>query len=311
MRVRVFDLDGSITSQQRLLRTFRPDVFDLQRWGPSLRLACRWGRFHRFERWLDRAVGRHDNREAQLTFLGSGDFHHLTLALLRRLNHPVNLLVLDKHAGWNRGLPFLHCGNWLRHAAQLPNVKRIFHVGGENFDDNQRWLAPKQLLQDDKIVVWPARRRFHRGFWRSIAHQPVRSHADTLIHAEHIEEILWPHLEQLQRWPLFVSLDKDVLWMPESVTNWDSGCLELNEIQDLLDFFLKAAGNELVGMDVVGDWSAVRTQGLLRSFLNWSERSSSSHDANQARLCNEQTNLTLLRFLMQDPAEQRELVSTL
>src|SRR4051794_22714933 len=62
MRVRVLDLDSSITAQDRFLCKFQPDVHDLLRWGPSLRLACRWQRFHRFERWLDRSLERSQDR---------------------------------------------------------------------------------------------------------------------------------------------------------------------------------------------------------------------------------------------------------
>ena len=303
MRVRVLDLDGAVTSQDRLLDKFLPDVHDLRRWGPVLRLACRWPRFHRFERWLDRTIGRDNQREPAITFLGSGDFHHLSLALLRRLHHPVNLLVFDKHPDWTRGLPFLHCSSWLYHAAQLPNVKRIFHVGGDkDFDNACRWLAPSGLVQTGKIVVLPAVRRFHAGFWPTIPHEPVRARPDTPVQRDRLEELLLPYLDDLERWPLYVSLDKDVMWMPESVVNGDSGHLDLTEMQELLDFFLKAAGNELVGMDVVGDWSAVRTQGLLRGLLERLAHPRLSIDASQARLCNERTNMMLLRFLMEEPA---------
>lgn len=303
MRVRVLDLDGAVTSQDRLLDKFLPDVHDLRRWGPVLRMACRWRRFHRFERWLDRTLGREKERDPSITFLGSGDFHHLTLALLRRLHHPVNLLVLDKHPGWTHGLPFLHCGSWLTHAAELPNVKRIFHVGGDtDFDSTRRWLAPSRLVQTGKIVVLPAVRRFQAGFWSGIPHEPLRPRPESPLQRDHLEELMLPYLDDLERCPLYVSLDKDVMWMPESVVNWDSGHLDLSELQELLDFFLKAAGNELAGMDITGDWSEVRTQGLLRGILERLEHPKLSIDASQARLCNERTNIMLLRFLMQEPA---------
>ena len=156
MRIRVIDLDGSITAQDRLLQKFRPDVYDLHSCGPRLRLACRWNRFYRFERRLDRLFGAREYLDPCISLLGSGDFHHLTLALLRRLRHPFNLLVLDKHPDWVRGSPILHCGTWLHHAAQLPNVRRIFHLGGDSdFDNTFRWLAPQADLQSGKIVAFP------------------------------------------------------------------------------------------------------------------------------------------------------------
>ncbi|HZZ81496.1 MAG TPA: hypothetical protein VFE62_23540 [Gemmataceae bacterium] len=305
MRTRVIDLDGSITAQDRVLRMFEPEVHDLRRWGPRLRLACRWKRFYRFERRLDRELDTRDCFEPCITLLGSGDFHHVTLALLRRLRHPFNLLVLDKNPDWLRGVPMAHCGAWLHHAAELPNVRRIFHLGGDQgFDDSRRLLAPTKLLRSGKIVALPAVRTFRNGFWRDLPHQPLRPHFDRTVDRERLEELLWPHLEELERVPLYVSLDKNVMWMPESVTNWQSGHLDLTEVQEILQFFLKAAGNELIGMDIVGDWSRVETQGLVRRALHRFSHPSQRVDAEQARLCNERTNLMLLRFLMHDPVAE-------
>lgn len=305
MRVRVIDLDGSITAQDRVLRTFQPEVHDLRRWGPRVRLACRWKRFYRFERRLDHVFGSDDYLDPWISLLGSGDFHHLTLALLRRLRHPFNLLVIDKHPDWMRGMPALHCGTWLHHAAQLPQVRRIFHLGGDkNFDNVFRSLAPKPLVQANKIVVVPAVRRFERGFWRGQPHQPLRKNFDTLVDRDRLEELLCPYLEELDRVPLYISLDKSAMWMPESMANWDAGHFDLTEVQEILQFFLKAAGNDLIGMDVVGDWSPVQTQGVFRRLLHCFAHPRQKIDAEQARICNERTNLMLLRFLKHDPVAE-------
>jgi hypothetical protein len=305
MRTRVIDLDGSITAQDRVLRMFEPEVYDLRRWGPRLRMACRWKRFYRFERRLDRELGERDYRDPCITLLGSGDFHHLTYALLRRLRQPFNLLVIDKHPDWLRGVPMAHCGAWLHHAAELPNVRRIFHLGGDHgFENAWRMLAPTKLLRSGKIVALPAVRRFHTGYWRDLPHQPLRPHFDRTVDRDRLEELLCPYLEELDRLPLYISLDKDVMWMPESVVNWDSGHLDLMEVQEILQFFLKAASNELIGMDIVGDWSRVQTQGVMRRFLHRLAHPRLRVDAEQARLCNERTNLMLLRFLMHDPVAE-------
>jgi hypothetical protein len=240
-----------------------------------------------------------------VNLLGSGDFHHLTLAMLRRLRRPFNLLVLDKHPGWFRGHPLLHCTSWLYHAAQLPNVRRVFHVGGErNFDNHCRWLAPKSLLSSGKIVTLPAVRRFDTGFWRDVPHQSLRPNLHTLVDHDRLEELLTPYLDELDGVPLYMSLDKDVLWMPESVTNWDAGLLDLTEVQEILQFFMKASGNDLLGMDIVGDWSAVETNSTLRYFLHRINHPKHTVDAEQARLCNERTNLMLLKFLTHEPVAE-------
>jgi hypothetical protein len=184
-------------------------------------------------------------------------------------------------------------------------VRRIFHLGGDvDFDNVWSCLAPKRQLLEGKIVALPAWRRFEKGFWRHVPHKPLRVHCEAAVDHDRLEELLWPHLEELDRLPLYVSLDKDVMWMPESVANWDSGYFDLTEVQEILQFFLKAAGNDLIGMDVVGDWSPVRTQGLMRHLLHRMGHPRQRIDADQARLCNERTNSMLLRFLTHDPVAE-------
>ena len=65
-----------------------------------------------------------------MTLYGSGDFHHVTLALIRQIREPFNLLVLDKHPDWMRGIPFLHCGTWLRHALRMATLNARFPLRG-------------------------------------------------------------------------------------------------------------------------------------------------------------------------------------
>src|SRR6266446_4799615 len=157
MRVRVLNLDGSLLRQRRLFAQYRPLVGRLEEYGPLIRLGCRFHRFRRFEASLADATGTECDETPWTTFYGSGDFHHVSLALVRRLRMPFNLLVLDNHPDWMRGVPVMHCGTWLYHAARLPQVRRVFHVGGDvDFDNAYRWLAPWPQLADGKIKVMPA-----------------------------------------------------------------------------------------------------------------------------------------------------------
>ena len=195
MRVRILDLDGSVARQSRLVVESAAEVVPLQDWGPRLRLACSFGRFRRFEQSLGRCLAGPD---PAVTFYGSGDFHHVSLALLRRITTPFNLLVLDKHPDWMCGIPFLHCGTWLRHAARLPLLRRVYHVGGElDFDNAWRWLAPRDELRRGKIAVFPAVRRFTCGPWRRLRNVPVRADGEPVTR-ERVEELLRPFAPALR-----------------------------------------------------------------------------------------------------------------
>lgn len=298
MQVRVLDIDGSLLAQHGLLDRTACPVVPLARWGPRIRLACTFGRFSRFERSLAKRLGEAAGPEPVLTYYGSGDFHHVSLALLRRIRTPFNLVVLDNHPDWMRGVPLLHCGTWLYHAARLPQVRRVFHVGGDvDFDNYYRWMAPWDLIEGGKVVVFPAVRRYRRGRWARVEAPTLRFAGEGPFPAERVEELLAPYRKELRSLPLYVSLDKDVMVADDAVVNWDSGHLTMPEVQKVLRSFVAAAKGRLAGADVLGDWSPVAVGGLLRRFLHWTEHPALDVEPGVAAACNEAANLKVLRAI--------------
>ena len=160
MDVRVLDLDGSVASQPGLPTnsSLVPCVCP----GPGIRLACSFRRFRRFEYCAGPDACPRKRRWSAL--YGSGDFHHVSPCARARLREPFNLVVIDNHPDWMCAIPFLHCGTWLHHAARLPQVRHVFHLGGDvDFDNAYRGLAPWPLLRSNRLRVYPARRRFGAG----------------------------------------------------------------------------------------------------------------------------------------------------
>jgi hypothetical protein len=299
MHVRLLDLDGSILAQDSVMSRYRPVEHDVRRWGRRLRMACRFGRFARFERALADRVDSDMDAEPSVTLYGSGDFHHVSLALVRRQPRPFNLLVLDKHPDWMRAVPFLHCGTWLYHAARLPMVQRVFHVGGDlDFDNAFRWLAPWRLLRSGKITVYPALRRFERGAWQGVVHEPVRHQPELCTSMERLKQLLEPVRADLARWPLYISVDKDVLVQSDAVVNWDSGHLTLAEADVIVRAFVEAARGNVSGMDLCGDWSPVRLRGVLRRMLHLGEHPRLTVDAAEAAFTNSRINLRMMGSLL-------------
>jgi hypothetical protein len=293
MRAQILDLDGSLAPQAAVQARCRPVTVPLRSWGPSIRMACAFHRFRRFEHELGALAP--PGEEPALTLYGSGDFHHVSLALVRRLRQTCNLLVLDKHPDWMRFIPFPHCGTWLYHAARCPHVRHVFHAGGElDFDNHYRWLAPWPDLRGGRITVFPAVRRLVRGGWRQVVNEPLRPAAGMPVTGERMRELLRPFAADLAARPLYISVDKDVLVEADAAVNWDSGHLRLPEAQAILAEFVAAAGGRLAGMDVTGDWSPVRVRGALRRVLHWTEHPALTVDAAEASRRNERANLALL-----------------
>jgi hypothetical protein len=297
MHIRILDLDGAVTAQQELVRRHRPQVVALQDWGPQIRIASSFAAYRRFEKacadhWCDNADG------PVLTLYGSGDFHHVTLALLRRLREPFNLLVLDKHPDWMRGIPFMHSGTWLNHAFKLPNLRRVFHIGGDlDFDNSFYWFAPWPQLGSGAVTMIPAVRSFTRGRWRDVPNRPLRDSADRVMMGARLTALLTEAGSELARYPLYITLDKDLMRVEDAIVNWDSGCLQLSEVQSVLSEFVRACGGRLAGMDIVGDWSPVRVRGLMRHVLHWTEHPSLQVDPAEATERNARTNLIVIDTL--------------
>ncbi len=294
MQVRIIDLDGAITRQDRLMARLAPAVMPAREWGPRIRLACGFGRFRRFERALAGWCGGGADSGPCWTFVGSGDFHHVSLALVRRQPRPFNLLVVDNHPDWVRAIPFLHCGTWVRHALRSPLLRHVYHVGGDvDFDNRFRRLAPWPELRSGRVRVFPAVREYRRGQWRAVPSYPLRAAPTVPLTAGRVADLLRPFRDELARHPLYVSLDKDVLTADDAPVNWDSGHLRLAEVRAVLTAFLGAARLGLAGLDVVGDWSPVVTRGWLPWLMDRTEHPRLSVDPADATARNERANLSI------------------
>jgi hypothetical protein len=300
MHIRILDLDGSVQAQSRVRE--QSVVHSAQDWGPRIRMACSFARFRRFERELASWLSDQEHGQPSITFIGSGDFHHVSLSLIRRLQEPFNLLIIDNHPDWMRGVPFMHCGTWVYHAAHLPFVGRIFHAGGDvDFDNYYQAMAPWRHLQSGKITVLPGIRRFIRKRWSVIANQPLRLATNVPTTRERIKQLLEPFHDELAARPLYISLDKDVMTAQAAVVNWDSGHLTLPEVLSLLRVFLESCAGRLAGMDIVGDWSPVRLRGGLRHAMHLTQHPVLQIDPQQAAHQNQQTNLAFLDAVQHDP----------
>jgi hypothetical protein len=112
-----------------------------------------------------------------------------------------------------------------------------------------------------------------------------------------VAAVLRPFAGELGRRPLYISVDRDVLVADESVVNWDSGHLTLAEVREVIRQALRYTGGRLAGADLLGDWSPVRTRGLMRRLFHWTMHPSLCVEPDAAARCNERANLALLDAL--------------
>jgi hypothetical protein len=218
--------------------------------GPALRLWSRAGPLDALRRRLADAA---PDRQPQVVFAGSGDFHHVTPLLLERAvalaGEPVSVLHFDNHPDWARFAPGRHCGSWVGRAGRMAGVRQVVTVGLTSPDIGRRKSA-----EGDLALI--AEGRLELFAWTGPDGEPELT----------VGGRSWPtvsalgeaaFLDQLDAAvaarALYVTIDKDVLRPQDAVTNWDQGQASLGFVERAVRRL--ARSRRLVGADVVGDWS--------------------------------------------------------
>ena len=306
MRTVILNIDDSVTRQERLVETFRPEVVDLGEIAPLLRIGCRASSYDRLLSPLDDVYGF--DGDAPLTFTGSGDFHHVSLAIVRRIGEPFNLVVFDAHPDWIRHVPIVHCGAWIDRATRLPNLRHVYHFGVHH-DIGGAWLffAPLKRMRNGGFRVFPARASESEALCRRAPCEEIhKGEGDTAIEL-FISNRLSRYLDEMCRYPVYVSIDKDVFYNDEAVTNWDGGLLRVAEALKILKAIFEHPRFRPIGMDIGGDYSEAEFKGLLRKLLHLYEKDARRESSvEEAGANNEDINIKLGKLYMERGVKEEE-----
>ncbi|HEU0277012.1 MAG TPA: hypothetical protein VFQ95_04235 [Rhodanobacteraceae bacterium] len=265
--LRILDTDGSVDAT--VLADAAPwasiATVGLRDLAPALRL---WSRRRTIDLARARIAVAPDPRPS-LTFMGSGDFHHLAALLIERVAEPFSVLHFDNHPDWVRLAPRWHCGSWVNRVLALPNVQRVVTVGvcSDDLDDPWRKGGNLPALDSGRLALFPwqhassrARRRlangpgheWHEGYlhWRNLAER-------------RLEDAVRMVLDAIPTPAVWITVDKDVLPEREAVTNWDQGQMPRAALLEMLA--TTGRTRRILGMDVCGEYSPVRHR-------NWFKR---------------------------------------
>ncbi len=266
VHLRILDTDGSVDTAALDATTAWASVVrvDLRDLAPALRL---WSRGRNIERARARIAQSADPLPS-ITFLGSGDFHHLAALLAERVQTPFTLLHFDNHPDWVRLAPRWHCGSWVNRVLALPNVRRVVTLGpcSDDLVDPGRKGGNLPALDAGRLVLFPwehapsrVRRRIADGpghawrdghiEWRNLSGVPVDEAVAMVLAAIPTDDV-------------WITIDKDVLPEHEALTNWDQGLMPLATLLAML----RAIGQQrrVLGADICGEYSPPRHANWLK-----------------------------------------------
>jgi len=302
--VRVLNFDHSVTQQRAFLSRFQPELVDLTTLGPAARI------------WASRATANtirralHPALRAAVTCIGSGDFHHISSLLIEQFHEPISVIVFDHHPDWDILPPELHCGSWVTQVLKQANVKHMILFGISSNDLSSPRIQSGNLgsLAQDHLEIYPYQHEPTTVMWRRV---PVNRSCRvvnrfgfstitwTELSRQPLQEFVRGVLERLAVKQVYVSIDKDCLHAGASLTNWEAGLLSLDELLQMLRLIMQHT--EVIGADLVGDYSPPKMRGWLKTMIakldypnDYSARGKSPEE-----ICavNEATNLKLVEFL--------------
>ena len=283
MRLNLLHLDDAFLGQSR----FRAEAavlgahdIDLQDLGPHVRL---WGTSADLERVRARLVSLMndlDGDEPLVSWMGSGDFHHVSALLISHLSEirkvPLTVVQFDNHPDWVANRGGIHCGSWVRHMLDQGTAQRVISIGMTSADLSWPELKGAGLahVAAGRLVAFPV----------APAHSIVfGQYGSGPGHRQSGRRVMWTgtspdvNLESTARIlsvietdAIYVTIDKDVLMADDADTNWDQGQMRLTGLLAWLRQL--AAKHKIIGLDVIGDRSKTRFGGpLLSQFLKRSE----------------------------------------
>jgi hypothetical protein len=235
---------------------------DLGGWQEEIRFGCTLASLAKLERAIDTFLAD----AVPAVFLGSGDYHHVSHLLirrLRRLERPLQVVVLDNHPDNMRYPLGIHCGSWVWHVSRLPFVSCVHVLGITSGDVDIGHAVENHLrnLRSGRVRYWCVGRSLGwmrcAGIKRSSSFPSVPAMLDAFAAEIRASEA-----------GIYLSVDKDVLSPQDARTNWNQGVMRAEEMLALIG----TLRGRTVAADVTGEVSVHAYRGRLKRLLSGLDR---------------------------------------
>ena len=157
-------------------------------------------------------------------FIDSGNYHYLSKLWTDKIKEPFVLVVFDYHTDMQSSMfdELLSCGSWVQAVMNHnPYLKKVFLIGV-----SEKLKEQIDPIYQDMVICFDEDHLKKPERWS--------------IYEEHFLE-----------YPIYISIDKDVLNQETVTTNWDQGTMSLDELEYFLDY-LQTLHN-VVGVDICGE----------------------------------------------------------
>lgn len=303
--IRILNFDGSLPKQTNLLAKYRNEILGLEDLGPKARY---WLNPRNREEVGRRISGSDKN---SITFLGSGDFHHISEILISQFNEPLTVILFDFHPDWDTLPPRFGCGSWVSEVLKQNNVVKFIILGVSSDDLSSFAVQTGNLssLKSDRVEIYPYAHQPSLLFLKKIPENiSVKMQKGLFFNKLCWNELKSKHLtvffqEILSRIPtkkVYLSIDKDCLSSSYALTNWEEGMLSLEALLSLLSLIKQNL--DIIGLDITGEYSSAAISGFIKRIAAYFDHPKDIRAKklpyNTVNSINENTNLEILKLLL-------------
>ena len=176
-----------------------------------------------------------------LHYIDSGNYHYVTELWLEKAQEPFVLVVFDHHTDMQPSMfdQLLSCGCWVKQVIDTnPYVKKVFIIGAK---EELKQKIPKAYL--DKVICYSEKTCVHEELWQK-------------------------YLDEYEKVPVYISIDKDILEPCDAITNWDQGTMTIQELESILRHIIQR--HHIAGIDICGEYAEMDSiaQMILASEVN-------------------------------------------
>ena len=303
-KIRILNFDGSVIKQEKLTSKYDSKIIDLTELGPRVRYWIDPGQRALIERRID------FSDKNSVTFMGSGDFHHISEILISRFDEPISLIDFDFHPDWDMSALRVNCGTWINEVLKRKNILKAALIGVSSNDISNLNIQTANLssLKDSRVEIYPYEHSPTTVFFRKVpANASIRTEKNVFS-----SKICWIELKNkelsvflkdlLNRMPtkkVYITIDKDCLKNEHALTNWEEGKFSLEELLSMLKAINE--NKDIAGLDIVGDYSKVAIKSMVKrasSYLDHPRNIKAlALDESLITSVNEHTNLKILEAL--------------
>ncbi|MDD4954813.1 MAG: arginase family protein [Candidatus Omnitrophica bacterium] len=305
-KIRILDFDASVLAQAALLEKYAKPPYSAQIISfKDIAPSCR---YIATKKTLSLVKKRLENSSRNaITLYGSGDFHHISSALIPE--ESVSVIMFDHHPDCYNFSPCMSCGSWVSNVSKMKNVEKIVLLGPSSEDLSTCGLAMSYLkgVEKEKIEIFPYNKTPSRLYFHYLKDTSCFKVKRDILGST----LYWDNLkgkntnfikEILTRIPsknVYISIDKDCLTSEFALTNWEEGGVSLEWLLAALTI-IKQEKN-IIGMDITGEYSPIELKNPLKIFLSsldHPKQPAKDVSAGKISAVNEATNLKILDLFL-------------